>query len=324
MKKLLAAAIVFYCHNYYCMETVVSGQPSQEGALTDPDYFWQLYEPLFIGFSPKHQEIIHTYVKNKKYQKLPLELGLLTSRKPSTRQATFVATTALADALGLVAERDKEGIYIYFKNSKKSIFKGKRPSSKNLYNLHDFVKYKDNDVAFQTLYKKQTPEEVKNILANAYKIHLMPKQEDFNEIVSMFLSELEKNTKLQEVFYNFKILANPVFIKHFSSQLPEKIAPTIVLYPALGKENAQQVLDIVANLYGKKEGSAIIPRFNKQITSLIYYAQGEGDDKKVLKLRHYYEPDFVHYKKDFIKEGEEQNYSLTDPLEKEKIIESEK
>ena len=85
--------------------------------------------------------------------------------------------------------------------------------------------------------------------------------------------------------------------------------PIIVIYSRAGKEFAQRLLDAIIDLFGDAQGLDTAPRFNRKITSLIYYAQGDGDDKIISGAEHYFEEDFVHFKSDFT--GEEADYKLS-------------
>ncbi len=87
-----------------------------------------------------------------------------------------------------------------------------------------------------------------------------------------------------------------VDIIEFCSKQNEEVMPLIVLHPSSSKASAQYVLDTVYRLF-PEEGLDVTPRYNEKITSLIYVAQGNGDDKA--DHPEFYEPGKVYYKKDF-------------------------
>lgn len=146
------------------------------------------------------------------------------------------------------------------------------------------------DIAFSRLCKKfrdpsldvrQKIEVSGNILAQEYKIHLMPKNKYILPIIEVLLDECKKDEKLAATISHIKILAAPDQKNH------EQIMPRIVIYSALGKENAQLVLNKIFTLlsnYYSTESLFVedMPRFSAKISGLIYYAQGGGDLKNML------------------------------------------
>ncbi len=161
----------------------------------------------------------------------------------------------------------------------------------------------------------------KREVAEKYKIHLMPKnKKELTTIVEKIIQKLTTDKKLQEAIYQFKFqLINFHQPKEkIRKTLSPKgnVMPLMVIY-AMGKDNAQYVLETAYRLFADLEGLGITPRFNRQITPLIYYAQGDGDDKKKYashpKVESPYEKSFIHLKPDF--EEPAQDYYLKNPAE---------
>lgn len=183
----------------------------------------------------------------------------------------------------------------------------------------------------------------KKALASCYKIHLMPRVENFEDVLVALFNEFIENENFRSLIRNFKVnkkaaefiqnyyeddrrglnfeiseieddvfleQANIDFIKeHKGSGKRDLNLPSIVIYPALGKENAQIVLDRIIELFQCYDGLDIDLPFNKKITSLIYYSQGNSDDKIIKDLSQYFEhPKMIHYRSDFT--GQAVDYRL--------------
>ena len=158
----------------------------------------------------------------------------------------------------------------------------------------------------------RTPDErmqeaIKSELAGRYKIHLMPKGiKDVRSILEKLVSELKVNPAFKKAIYGFKI-ATPMpyglpddLTKEYVSGRTRggRIPGLIVVYPSLGKENAQLVLDTLYELFKDMPGMDLAPDYNKKITSLIYVAQGDADDK--VGNEQYFGPGGVYYKEELI------------------------
>jgi hypothetical protein len=145
-------------------------------------------------------------------------------------------------------------------------------------------------------------------LASNYKIHLMPFDEDIVEIMRRLLQHLTQNNDLQRAISHFKIHTHTDSIQHTDGMY----LPIMVIYCHANKDAAQYVLNEVHALFKHKQGLNITPRYNRKITSLIYYAQGDGDRKDGI-YSDYYEEGLVHYHPKF--EGVIKDYWLDNPAE---------
>jgi ankyrin repeat protein len=161
---------------------------------------------------------------------------------------------------------------------------------------------------FDTITQKIKTEDV-----NRYKIHLMPKNEsDLMAIIENLLNELKDNSDLQNSLHDFKFhpIDFSVSKEDIKKQLLSKegTLPIIVIYPGIGKNNAQFVLDTIYKLFGHLEGLDITPRYNKKVTSLIYYAQGDSLQKS--NNERDYMPDKIFFRPDYEGVGMNVDYSL--------------
>ncbi len=156
-------------------------------------------------------------------------------------------------------------------------------------------------------------------LVKNYKIHLMPKGsciEDFDELIQLIKDDKELGAaivtfKIAYIFEDDETIAN-----NFNKG--KEIFPKIVIYAAAGKKNAQLVLNKIYNAFKHKEGLNIPPRYNQKVTSYIYYAQGNGDDKIDDEYKSFFEqPHMVHYKSDIT--GTVEDYNLNIPLGEKRL-----
>jgi len=147
-----------------------------------------------------------------------------------------------------------------------------------------------------------------------YKIHLMPYKHQIPEILYLLSKEIKNNERLRNSIEGFKFnITWPDLYSKDAANLP-----TIVIYPILGKSNAQYVLNSIYILFKEFPGLNIKPRWNEKVTDLIYWAQGHGDDKGA-NLAFLYEPGDdtgngrVTYRKDI--SGTDTDYYLKNPAQ---------
>ena len=116
----------------------------------------------------------------------------------------------------------------------------------------------------------------RKVLALEYKIHLMPHPEYVQGVTRTLCEHLRDDKELDKATAGFKVKLN------VETQHDDQILPMIVIYPMLGKENAQLVLDRVYNAFPNHErmGMNLTPRDNRRINNLVYWAQSGGDLKK--------------------------------------------
>jgi len=117
-----------------------------------------------------------------------------------------------------------------------------------------------------------------------YKIHLMPYKEDVGKVIDILLTAMQKNLPLSKSIAGIK-----VFSTFGTKDNRDGILPTIVIYATPGKDNAQTVLNAVYTLFKDQHGIDKTPRYNRKITTLIYYAQGDADHKRGYGWADYFE-----------------------------------
>ena len=141
-----------------------------------------------------------------------------------------------------------------------------------------------------------------------YKIHLMPKDEDLERVTQQLFNAIASEPELKNSVETFKIkvlLESDHSWDHQRSENP----PKIVIY-TYGQAEAQKVLNNIYKIFGNQQGLDRAPNFNEKVTSLIYFAQGNRDDK--FRLAGYFEqPNMVYFKSDVT--GTHQNYHLINP-----------
>lgn len=173
----------------------------------------------------------------------------------------------------------------------------------------------------------------KDALTDNYKIHLMPKSgEDFVYLFKYLLEAIQSNpefaTKIAAIKFHTAIkFETEESIEESLRNNPEReIYPAIVIYPTSSQHDAEFVLNNLYKDLSHLEGSDISPRHNIKVTSLMYYAQGDGDYKgetclssdrrSFYDLTEYYErhegydDDMALYKSDFIEENVHVDYRL--------------
>lgn len=121
-------------------------------------------------------------------------------------------------------------------------------------------------------------EEILKKLTDDYKIHLMPKGMMISEAIALFKA-IKQDQKLKDVINDIKFDVAECDDESIKDE--EFPFPKMVIYPASGKAQAQFVLNKLLEIFDRREGLNATPRFNAKVTSLIYYAQGNGDEKKV-------------------------------------------
>ena len=166
----------------------------------------------------------------------------------------------------------------------------------------------------------QIDESVKSRLSNNYKIHLMPKTEEFIPVI-IKVSELIKNNPLlvdsakvySEYINNTKWLSK--FSEKMISSFKEPIKPGIAISVNKNKVEAQKILSFLFNELKEFDGVGLRPQFNAQVNNLIYISQGDDADKKKKLIRgtgSLFENNKIYY--DPNKIGEKgKNYHLTYP-----------
>ncbi len=155
-------------------------------------------------------------------------------------------------------------------------------------------------------------------LVNLYKIHLMPKFDDIERITITLLQEIEQDHEIRNSIAAFKIVTTE------TQETIERNLPRIVIYANPGKATAQLLLNKMYELFKDIQGIDKTPRFNQKITSLLYWAQGNGDDKEIDSYRKYFDqPNMICYsanfKQIFDPQAPLEDYYLVDPKKQQSV-----
>jgi len=141
-----------------------------------------------------------------------------------------------------------------------------------------------------------------------YKIHLMPLDKDFKKVVLKLLRFIQGNEQLLQVISSLKV--KPILEGDLSLSPGVGVLPKIVIYIGGGAADAQRALDILYREYHKQKGTGYGPSFNEQVTSFIYFAQGNRDEKMIYP-EYFEQPDMVYFLHNVT--GKSENYHLRNP-----------
>lgn len=183
--------------------------------------------------------------------------------------------------------------YQFIGDLKEEFMLGKRTDDdNNIKNLNAYIEilpFQKGEFQEETIQKIDA---MKKEVARHYKIHLMPKPNDLEKTIVLFLQELKNNRDLQKIISRIKYLPADIPVEK-----PTEILPRIVIYPAKGKNNTQKALNIIYSIFKNRniETEGKTPRFNAKVTDLIFVAQGDADQKKISHYRKYYEPRLMYY-----------------------------
>lgn len=141
--------------------------------------------------------------------------------------------------------------------------------------------------------------------ASEYKIHLMPKAECSDQVLSTVLNHFRQNPHLKDYLAQYKVLFKDPATQDFLTTSGDRIPPRIVLY-AESKEAAQAILDAMLQIFpqdvAEELGCDLTPTFNVHVNPLVNYAQGTTSIKKKAvdrKVDTFLEPDHIHFKGDY-------------------------
>jgi ribosome-associated toxin RatA of RatAB toxin-antitoxin module len=111
-----------------------------------------------------------------------------------------------------------------------------------------------------------------------YKIHIQPKPEYQYWVLDHIFKTL--------IDYDLIECVRAVKVLITYDQVKYDRIPVVVIYPFNGKGVSKKVLNMMIKVFSKYSdlvGINILPRWNHKYDSLIYWANGNGDDKQFLK-----------------------------------------
>ncbi len=141
----------------------------------------------------------------------------------------------------------------------------------------------------------------KSILIEEYKIHIRVKAEHVVFITNELLKYFSQHQQALTLINSLKVGVNNLF----SKDIKNNYFPHIVIYPSLGKENAELLLNYVndcmlkLNMDLAELSDNLTPRFSYKINPILSYAQYSGDFKLTLteeQTKDLFTEDMTHFK----------------------------
>lgn len=145
-------------------------------------------------------------------------------------------------------------------------------------------------------------------IAQLYKIHFMPHDNDYIPFLLRLCRLIRANPLLQTTVNSLKCLITREKDK-LCAIMKQEGAPKIVIYCKFGKEEAQKTLNIIYHAFKDIPGLGRTPDFNAKVTDLIYITQGNRTDKHLNSP--FFEPSGIYFKANFT--GDTKDYHLTHP-----------
>lgn len=130
--------------------------------------------------------------------------------------------------------------------------------------------------------KTQLLTDLKHLTAN-YKIHFMPFDRDLINFLAKLIDEIRKNPDIRAALTSIKILPIPeqmheLKVKLYGADCPYSRFPKVVLY-CYGRKKTQKALNILYKIFASYPGIGRAPAYNVKVTDLIYFTQGDRQDK---------------------------------------------
>lgn len=249
-----------------------------------------------LGVRSQRTEIVHKIPREGTHS-VPEEVRRQLMIRSLTHAEVFVSQASKLFRKDIIDELGREGIACY--NSGIDFFP--RLDFKGVVNVAMEGKDLEEFMATRSL---ETIERAVRL----YKIHLMPSDKDFKKVLLQLIHFIRENEQLLQVISSLKV--KPIFESDLSLSPGIGVLPKIVIYIGGGKDDAQRALDILYNEYRKQKGTGRGPAFNEQVTSLIYFTQGNRDEKMIYP-EYFEQPDMVYFLHNVT--GKSENYPLRNP-----------
>lgn len=299
-------------------KTVVIAGTALAGCYAIKKYYdYQKRKNFFQNFPGEAQDQINTFIKKPHDQvattfvkalynyrlgnwykqdtiKLGTNDGKLTDKGKSLLNGNvptdtrLFAWTVLGNKFNLTTFQKSGYIFLANKNDEAPFWKGERDENiEGLKSVDTFLRAKVAGSGKKESFAKDDLRKMTGL----YKIHLMPKEKEIDPIIWQILKEAEQDDSLRNLINGFKVKYNTAKQHHWRGfyyqfysqkywQWPYETMPSIVIYPAGGKENAQHLLEKLKIILKDFKGSNVLPRYNIRVNPLIYYAQLDADLKK--------------------------------------------
>ena len=150
-----------------------------------------------------------------------------------------------------------------------------------------------------TVQKKELQSQIKNLLSGVYKIHLQPEPEHQIFVLQRLFSIISNSKAVSDHICNIKAIIP------YNRVVSDERIPSIVVYPAYGKESASFILSTITKAFKDvvEIGMDITPRFNHRHNQLVYWSSYDGTSKRRFREQYgedefkkvFAEPDFSHF-----------------------------
>lgn len=167
----------------------------------------------------------------------------------------------------------------------------------------------------------------KNIqqLIEQYKIHLMPQTADIPTYTSKVLNIIKNDQKLRD-----NVLEVKATVCYPEKLYVECDSPKIIIY-IRGRENTQYALNQIYKEFKNEKGCTESLAFNEKVTSLIYFAQGNRDEKEDCLdspqiFNPFIRPNMVYFNsaalnKQYGTTFNQDDFKITNPAKKQTLLE---
>lgn len=149
----------------------------------------------------------------------------------------------------------------------------------------------------ENLSDKSRKLQILSLAATEYKIHLMPKSDYILPVIEKILLAFKSDPDFLALIHVIKVTALPGKKNNLG-----QIMPQIVIYPSLGKQTTEKVIQRFLAIFSdtnlREISCDVVPRYSKRINDLIYYTQGSGDLKNKLlpeDQAEFLSPSLVHF-----------------------------
>ena len=150
-----------------------------------------------------------------------------------------------------------------------------------------------------TVQKKELQSQIKKLLSGVYKIHLQPEPEYQIFVLQRLFNIISNSKAVSDHICNIKAIIP------YNRVVSDERIPSIVVYPAYGKESASFILSTITKAFKDvaEIGMDITPRFNHRHNQLVYWASYDGSKKRYFREQYgedefrkvFAEPDFAHF-----------------------------
>ena len=225
-------------------------------------------------------------VDSESIEKQPIYSSLCERITPKNGQALRLCEQVYAQLL----EKNLIKDYTIFYNHEQNMLYVKSTQMQPPMRALDFIRIMVHN-------KLVTKNDIDQLLHN-YKIHVMPAAGQLVSTIISIAVLLKKDVRLASLVPCVKLF--PDYEKKSLSSEGEdsKRMPGIILYVPFCRDRAQYVLNTLYTELKGVSGANKCPRYSGQVTDLLFVAQGNGDEKEVMRRGYetiYKVPEKIYY-----------------------------